>query len=209
MKVPHCCKALLSLSLLVLLTPASLTAQEAPGSEVGAMLPGGSGSYVISPLDYLRVALYVADELQFESQVRVSQEGSISVPHLGKVDVAGLSLEETREQLYEPYNRDFYVEPHIDVSVLSYSERSVTVIGKVNRQGQIPFPSEEGMTLLEAIALAGGWSNDRLSDKRNVTITRTEANGERVSIEIDARNISTKDYPLKEGDLINVPERLW
>lgn len=179
----------------------------APGEE-GA-LGQLSGSYMVSPLDYLRIALYVADELQFETEVRVSQSGKITVPHLGTVDVAGQSIEEMRDDLYEPYNASYYVEPHIDVVVLSYAERSVTVIGKVNRQGLVPFPSEEELTLLQAIALAGGWSADRLADKRNVTITRTDASGERFTLEVDARNISTQDHPLKEGDLIRVPERLW
>ncbi len=199
--------------LMALLAPLfPLDAQEEvpamPSGEAGAM-GQLSGSYMISPLDYLRVALYVADELQFETEVRVSQSGKVTVPHLGSVDVAEQSIEEMREKLYEPYNADFYVEPHIDVVVLSYAERSVTVIGKVNRQGLVPFPSEEELTLLQAIALAGGWSADRLADKRNVTITRTEDSGERFTIEVDARNISTQDHPLKEGDLIRVPERLW
>lgn len=180
----------------------------APPAEEG-LLGQLSGSYMVSPLDYLRIALYVADDLQFETEVRVSQSGKITVPHLGTVDVAGKSIEEMRSELYEPYNAAFYVEPHIDVVVLSYAERSVTVIGKVNRQGLVPFPSEEQLTLLQAIALAGGWSADRLADKRNVTITRTDDSGERFTIEVDARDISTQDHPLKEGDLIRVPERLW
>jgi polysaccharide export outer membrane protein len=141
--------------------------------------------------------------------VRVSQDGSVTVPHLGTVKISGKSIEEVRDDLYEPYNRDYYVNPHIEVIVLSYAERSVTVIGKVNRQGLVPFPSEEGLTLLEAIALAGGWSADRLSDKRNVTITRRGEDGEKYTIEVDARDLTNKDYQLQEGDVINVPERIW
>lgn len=168
-----------------------------------------SASYVISPLDYLRIALYVADSLQFQTEVRVSQAGTITVPHIGTVSIAGQAIEEVRERLYDPYNRDYYVDPHIEVIVLSYAERSVTVIGKVNRQGLVPFPSEEGLTLLEAIALAGGWSADRLADQRNVTITRRGDDGEKFSIQVDARNLTNKDYQLQEGDVINVPERIW
>jgi len=178
-----------------------------PGSiDAGAQV---SGSYVISPLDYLRVALFVADEAipqEFAPGPALEQR---LAGWLGTVQVAGKSIEEMRDDLYAPYNRDYYVNPHIDVVVLGYSERSVTVIGKVNRQGLIPFPSEEGLTLLQAIALAGGWSADRLSDKRNVTITRTDEDGERFVIQVDARNITSSEYPLREGDLINVPERIW
>jgi polysaccharide export outer membrane protein len=168
-----------------------------------------SGSYVISPLDYLRIALFVADEVQFQTEVRVSQSGKVTVPHLGSVEVAGRTVEEVRDDLFVPYDENYYVDPHIDVVVLSYAERSVTVIGKVNRQGLVPFPSEKGLTLMEAIAAAGGWSADRLADKGNVSITRTTDEGEKVVLEIDARKISTTDYPLMEGDLINVPERIW
>lgn len=174
----------------------------------GALQPASS-SYEISPLDVVRVTLYVADEVQFNTEARVSQQGFISLPYLNNVDVAGSTVDQVRELIYEPYNRDYYVEPHLDIVVLSYSVRSVTVIGKVNRQGPVPFPAEEKMHLLEAIAHSGGWSNDRLADVRSVTITRTGDDGEKDVIQIDARNITARDHPLKDGDLINVPERMW
>jgi len=211
MKSPlqKCFLCLAGMLLTSLFASTALAQDVASGSDGAGSLPGVSSSYVISPLDYLRVTLYVADEAQFSTELRVSQAGTVSLPHLGTVHVSGKSIDEVRESIYEPYNRDYYVNPHIDIVVLSYSERSVTVIGKVNRQGLIPFPSEKGLTLLEAIAAAGGWSNDRLSDKRNVTITTTDENGEKTVIEVDARNLTTRDYPLKEGDLVNVPERIW
>jgi len=178
-----------------------------PKENAGSSLT--SGSYTIKPLDLLRVALYVADEIQFESQVRVSQDGSVSLPHLGRVNLADKSLDEARDYLYQPYDERYYVDPYVDLVVLEYSDRKVTVIGKVNRQGSIPFPSEEDLYLLEAIAMAGGWSSDRLADTKNVTITRTDEDGKKFVIEVDARNITATEHPLKDGDLVNVPERIW
>ncbi len=201
-----------SLLIFVLGVSQPLFSQSEGGSaESGPMagLQPASSSYRISPLDVVRVTLYVADEVQFQTEARVSQEGSISLPYLNNVEVAGMTVDEVREHIYEPYNRDYYVEPHLDIVVLSYSVRTVTVIGKVNRQGAVPFPAEEKLHLLEAIAHAGGWSNDRLADIRNVTIARTDENGERYVIQVDARNITARDHPLKDGDLINVPERMW
>ncbi|MEX0323935.1 MAG: polysaccharide biosynthesis/export family protein [Puniceicoccaceae bacterium] len=199
---------LLSAIIIAVAALSPVNAQEA-GGNAGAAPTGPSSSYQVASLDYLKISLFVADELQFSTELRVGQNGSISVPHLGALEISGKSIEEVREALYEPYNRDYYVNPHIEITVLAYSERTVTVIGKVNRQGMVPFPSEKGLTLLEAIAAAGGWSNDRLADKRKVTITRTEANGEKTVIEVDARELTTKDYPLEEGDLINIPERIF
>lgn len=202
----------LKLALFGLICAAFAPVHAQPAGSVDSGMGSGaetSSSYVIAPLDYLKVSLFVADEVQFSSETRVSQSGTISVPHLGTIEIAGLTIEEMRDLLYEPYNRDYYVNPHIDITVLGYAERSVTVIGKVNRQGLVPFPSEKGLTLLEAIAMAGGWSGDRLADKRNVTITRTNEDGDKFVLEVDARNLTTQDYPLQEGDLVNVPERLW
>lgn len=184
----------------------------APAATEGGQIPGErrvSSSYEINRLDVIRISLYVADELQFQTEARVSQAGTVSLPYLGSVSVVGQTVNEIRETLYEPYNRDYYVEPHIDVAVMAYSERFVTVIGKVNSQGPVPFPTEEEMHLLEAIARAGGWSNDRLADMRNVTITRTDEDGEKNTIQVDARNITAQEHPLRDGDLINVPERMW
>ncbi|MCC5834263.1 MAG: polysaccharide biosynthesis/export family protein [Opitutales bacterium] len=193
--------------------PASLDAQgggsPSPSEGMGGSEVMTSSSYRIANLDVIRVTLYVADEVQFKTEARVSQNGTISLPYLGSVEVVGLTMDEVRERLYEPYNRDYYVEPHLDVAIMAYSERFVTVIGKVNSQGPVPFPTEERMYLLEAIARAGGWSNDRLADMRNVTITRTDDEGERQTIQVDARNITARDHPLRDGDLINVPERMW
>lgn len=198
----------LSAILLAVSASTYISAQEA-GGNAGAGPTGPSSSYEVSALDYLKISLFVADELQFSTELRVGQDGSISVPHLGALEISGMSIEDVREALYEPYNRDYYVNPHIEITVLAYSERTVTVIGKVNRQGMVPFPSEKGLTLLEAIAAAGGWSNDRLADKRKVTITRTTPSGDKTVIEVDARELTTKDYPLEEGDLINIPERIF
>lgn len=198
------------LALVIGLGLPSIAAQANTGGSASVGVPIGSDlSYIISPLDYLRISVYVADDLQVSTEVRVSQEGDVSLPHIGHIRLAGLSLQSARNKIFEPYNRDFYVNPHIDIVVLAYAERTVTVIGKVNRQGVVPIPSEQGLSLLEAIAMAGGWSADRLADMRNVTITRTNESGERYVIRVDARNITTQDHPLREGDLISVPERIW
>lgn len=203
MKVFH---ALTSLLLLLTLVLSAQAQRSDTGRDAGLFRT--SSSYKISPLDVLRIKLFVADELQFEKEVRVSQEGRITLPHIGEMVVAGLTVDEARSGIYAPYNRDFYVDPQIDFIVSYYASRSVLVTGKVNRQGTINFPSEEPMYLLEAIAEAGGWSNDNLANKREVKIHRTREDGSIQVIEIDARNLGARDHPLQDGDRIEVPRRI-
>jgi len=187
----------------------TLHAQSASPVGSGTSGPQVSGNYVISPLDTLRVRLFVADEPQFETELRVASDGSVTLPHLGLVNLKDKTLEESRVHLYELYNRDYYVNPHLDMVVLAYNQRSVTVIGQVNAQGQVPFPSEEALYLLEAIALAGGWKANDLADTKRVKIIREEANGNMREIVVDARSLSARDMPLQDGDTIEVPRRIW
>ncbi|MDP0500881.1 MAG: polysaccharide biosynthesis/export family protein [Verrucomicrobiota bacterium JB022] len=168
-----------------------------------------SSNYKIKPLDEVTIRLYVADDLQFASQVRVGGDGKISLPYLAPISVEDMTIDEIREALFEPYNKDYYVNPQIDVKVVSYASRVVTVIGKVNSQRKVPFPSEEPLYLIEAIAAAGGWSSDRMARKDNVHIYRKDANGNTTQIVVDATNLTARDYPLQDGDLVEVKERLW
>ena len=168
-----------------------------------------SSSYVVSPLDTVRLSLYVADQLQFTVENRISGDGSIIVPHLGNLTVGGMTLDDARKHLYTLYDRDYYVNPHIELVVLAYNPRFVTVIGQVNEQGQVPFPSEQPMYLIEAIARAGGWVSNDMANKRRVTIVREDESGETLEIEIDATDLGARDVPLADGDTIIVPRRIW
>lgn len=179
------------------------------GSVAGQNMTYASGSYTIRPLDVVRVTLYVADEQQFTTEVRVSSSGTVSLPYLDQVTLAGLTVEEARRFVYEPYNRDYYVEPHIDLVVLTSAARTVTVMGQVNAQGQVFLPSEQPLSLLQAIAAAGGFRSNDLADKRRVRITRIGNDGEEEVITVNADDISATDVPLQENDLIFVPRRMW
>lgn len=143
------------------------------------------------------------------TEVRVSSRGTVTLPYVGTVEVGGRSVSEAREYLYELYNADYYVNPQIDLAVVGYKQRRVNVQGFVNRQGFVIFPPEEEMTLLGAIALAGGWRNDRMGKPSSVRLTRTFPDGSTKEYTIDATNITQKDWPLQDGDYVFVPERRW
>ncbi|MCC5805692.1 MAG: polysaccharide biosynthesis/export family protein [Opitutales bacterium] len=179
------------------------------GTVAGQNMTYASGSYTIRPLDVVRVTLYVADDQQFSTEVRVSSGGTVSLPYLDQVTLAGLTVEEARRFVYEPYNRDYYVEPHIDLVVLTSAARTVTVMGQVNAQGQVFLPSEQPLSLLQAIAAAGGFRSNDLADKRRVRITRIGTDGQEEVLTVNADDISATDMPLQENDLIFVPRRMW
>jgi polysaccharide export outer membrane protein len=161
-------------------------------------------NYLVGPLDVLRFR--IVGEEATATELRVAQDGSVNLPYIGNVVVSGMNVSQIREFLFELYNKDWYVNPQIDLAVIGYKERRVMVQGMVNNQSFVVFPPEEDLTLLGAISKAGGWSNNRLANKEKVLIKRV-VEGEVKEFTIDATKIGPLDWPLKDGDVVEVPER--
>lgn len=194
--------AIASLAFLFLVPSLVVTAQTSldPSTMVKA-----SENYVIGPLDVIHFRIIGEDETQTE--VRVANDGCISLPYIGTVKISDMTVADARSLIYKMYAADYYVNPQVDLAIVSYKQQRVNVQGMVNRQGFVIFPPEEKVTLLGAIAMAGGWSDNRLASK-TVKLVRT-ADNKTTTTEIDTTKIGPEDCPLQDGDLIIVPERTW
>jgi polysaccharide export outer membrane protein len=174
--------------------------------QLGAQAPAAAGNYVLQAGDIVRVQVYQEPDL--DRELRVSQEGTVSLPLIGNVAVAGRSLALAEAEIARLYDADFLVNPQVSVSVLRYAERRINIIGAVNMPGPVVIPPEEKMTLLEAITRAGGFN--RLADKKRVRLTRSGADGQKQNFTIDANTLITgtnsEEWILQPGDTVFVPE---
>lgn len=165
--------------------------------------------YLLQASDLLRVQVFQEDDLTRE--VRISQEYTITLPLIGTIDLRGRTLLEAQKMIRDLYDRDYLVNPQLNIIVLEYAKRTVNVIGSVNTPGAVLFPQEEGLMLLDAITLAGGFN--RLADRSKVRLTRTDERGEAINVLINADEIirgnAKETWPLQRGDVIFVPERLF
>src|SRR5271170_6053271 len=127
-----------------------------------------SQSYVLAPNDVVQIKVYQEDDL--ETKARVGQDGTISFPLIGVVPIGGKTVEQAGALIREKLDKDYLVNPQITLIVVEYSKRRFIVLGQVQKPGSFEIPSEESVTLLEAIAMAGGYT--RLADKANVKVTR-------------------------------------
>lgn len=204
---------------LVILFGVSLAAAERQGSPeqaVEAAKVQRSASerrpdYVLQPQDSLRVFIFQHEDLNKQmDSVQVSPEHTVSLPLVGTISVRGLTARQAESAIREAFDRDFIVNPQVSVVVVKYAERSVNVLGQVGKPDRIPFPQEKGLTIIEAITLAGGPT--RLADLRRVKLTRKQADGETVVEEVDVSAMMNKGgkdaVQLKTGDVIYVPERV-
>ncbi|MEO0795308.1 MAG: polysaccharide biosynthesis/export family protein [Verrucomicrobiota bacterium] len=144
-----------------------------------------------------------------EQQARVSGDGSITLPLIGKVHIAGMTLQDATTLITQLYDRDYIVNPQVSLLLIAYTERRAYVHGQVNRPGPVIIPPEESMTLTQVISSAG--SRTRLASNR-IQLTRVDESGRKKVIELYFDDIlddpKAKDIIVQDGDTIYIPERI-
>lgn len=185
-----------------LLSVAATCATEPP---VVLPLPSEDVRAVLGPGDVLDIRVFGEKELGGVHQV--SFDGTVRLPLVGSIEVRGLSPDEAVDRIAAAYNAQYLHNAQVTVFVKAFNSRKVYVIGQVAKPG--PYTYEEGMTLIAALARAGGAS--RLADPNRAVITR-EVDGETVRAKIRAGDISrgqAADIPVRPGDIIFIPESLF
>lgn len=161
--------------------------------------------YQLTTDDQIAIEVYGEDELR--SAVRLNADGAVSLPLLGQVHLAGLTLNQAAARLTESYGKDYLVNPKVNVMLIGYAKRRFTVLGQVNRPGSYEMPegSPSGIDVLEAVAIAGGYTRiaapERISVKRRDQILR-----------VDAKRLahdSGKSFRIQPGDTITVGESIF
>ena len=167
----------------------------APGGDVPPLPQYNGTVYRLGIGDQLRLVTY--GEQTLSQDFRIGDGGNIAVPLLGSVHAAGLTTTELGKQIEADLrSRKLLRDPSVAVEVGAY--RPISVLGEVAKPGQYPY--QPGMTMLTAIASAGGFTYR--SVEGYAYVVRPE---ERASV---IGKIMAQDY-VKPGDVIKVYERLF
>jgi polysaccharide export outer membrane protein len=175
--------------------------------------PGGSDVYRLYPRDLIKFGVYGENDLS--TSVRIAGNGNISVPLLGEIKVAGLSLSEAEKLIQEKYiSEQILIRPQVSIQVQEYSKKEILILGQAGRQGKIELPAESSsLSIVEAITAAGGFSRIGKGDSVRVTRKNPETGVEEVFVVDAERLISGKGgnemFYVLPGDVIFVPERLF
>ena len=164
-------------------------------------------NYVLKSSDVISLEVYQEPDL--DKEVRIEADGTVTLALIGKVKVSQMTVGEAQSLITDLYDRDFLVEPQVNVLVTSFSPKFVRVLGHVGSPGMVDIPPDKDLTLIDAITQCRGVS--RLGDDRKLTISRTDEEGNTRAFEVNFKKIKrgeAKDYTLEEGDVIYVPERL-
>ena len=143
--------------------------------------------FILGPGDRLEIIVYRHDDLARD--VWIDPSGKIMYPLTGDIHATGLSIFQLRDKIREGLSR-YVVDPQVSIGILSIQSQKIIVLGEVRSPGY--FPVEISMTVLEAIARAGGASAD--AEQESVLLIR----GGLESPELRLLNI---ERVLKRGDL--------
>lgn len=198
----------MAIALATLLAVSALTTQpvaaEGPQTAAGASrdeeanLPGGAPvlsdpNYKLGSGDHIRVIVYGQPDLSGE--FRVDGNGKVALPLVGTVAAGGKSVGQFEKSVVGALKPDYLQDPRVSVEVLSY--RPFYIVGEVQKPGNYPYT--DGMTVINAVAMAGGFTYRAKDD--DFTINRANSPAGAEGEEADQ---NTKVNP---GDVITVPER--
>ena len=120
--------------------------------------------YQLGPGDKLRVTVFGEEDLSGEFEIDGS--GRISMPLIGVVDLRSKSLRQAEAEIVAMLLDGYLRNPKVSVDVLNY--RPFYILGEVNEPGSYPYRA--GMTVLNAVVLAGGYTPR--ADEDDITIQR-------------------------------------
>jgi polysaccharide export outer membrane protein len=185
--------------------PSNASIASTPSNALNA--PSG---YALRSNDQVAVEVFGEDDLR--TNTRLNGEGNLSLPLLGSVHLAGLTLAQAASKITELYGRDYLVNPRVNISLVGYAKRRFTILGQVNRPGSYEMPegSPDGVDLLEAIAMAGGYT--RIAAPERISVRRRAATGDDEILRVDAKRLAKRggeSFQVVPGDTVTISESLF
>jgi len=153
-----------------------------------------SVEYRLGAGDKVRVLVY--NEQDLSGEFEVDGAGQISLPLIGTMKISGLTVPEVERQVSSKLADGFLINPQVSLEIMNY--RPFYILGEVKQPGSYDYVN--GMTILNAVALAGGFT-PRAQEKK-IEVTRNDGDKE-------VRLQSALTAKVLPGDIIRIPQRLF
>jgi polysaccharide biosynthesis/export protein len=197
--------------------PLSVPATTAAAYVPTQPLPSANATgYVLGPEDMLTVRVFAADDIP-DKPAQIDNDGSVTLPMIGQVHAAGLTVEQFQANLVTAYKK-YFKDPQVTVQVNEFHSQPVSVAGNVNTPGVVQLKGNRN--LMEVISQAGGLrpeAGDSVLITRNlsegpipVAGAFTDPTGKYSVAHIDIRAVMSGKDPegnivIKPHDVITVP----
>ena len=186
--------------------PSSTVSPAMNAAGMTPILTAASPQYILRQGDVLQVKVYQEDDLTSVS--RIGKEGTITMPLLGSVKVISNTLDQATVIIHDLLAKDYLVNPQVSLNVVEFAKRRFTVLGEVQRPGTYDMPPDESVSLLQALATAGGYT--RIGNPRRITVQRTVGKTNtllKLDAEAMAANKQQQPFVVLPDDVIMVGEK--
>ena len=165
-------------------------------------------NYKIQPGDLIEITVF--KETDMNRTARISGNGTITFPLACNLKLSELSVPEAESFLAEKLS-EFLIKPQVTVLIKEYGNKQIYVLGEVKKPGSITLPAERRLTVLEAITLAGGFTDLAAPDRTKVL---RNSNGQNQNIQVEISRITKQgdksaDIFLEPNDTIFVPQSFF
>jgi len=132
----------------------------------------------------------------------VELDGTVNLPAIGKVHVAGLSRRAATEKIQDLYKKNLLKDPIIELSIVNLK---VTLLGEFSKQGNF-YIEKENTTLIDVIGEAGGIT--KVADPKTLKIIRGDkSNPELIYVNLnDINSLASKKLVLQNNDIITLQQ---
>jgi protein involved in polysaccharide export with SLBB domain len=181
------------LTAMTLLQP-TLAAAQSPSAGASAAGAVGDANYKLGTGDKMRVIVF--GEPSLSGEFTISDTGEVAFPLIGSVHAAGLTVQEFDEALRGRLADGYLKDPRVSAEVENY--RPFYILGEVQKPGEYPYTN--GLTIMNAVATAGGFSyraNTKIVTVRHAGASKEEA------VKVTAAT------PVGPGDTIVIRERFF
>jgi protein involved in polysaccharide export with SLBB domain len=190
---------------IVLFVVAAACGARDAGAEDSVQPSTARSNYLIRCDDTVNVKVFQEDDLITDA--RVSAAGSIRMPLIGDVVIAGKSPDAAARSIQDALARKFLVDPQVSLTVTQYAKRSFTVLGEVQKPGVYDIPDLQEISLLTAIGYGNGYT--KMADPSNIRVKRI-VDGKWVIYKLNGRKMAGDScaFVIRPDDVIVVGERL-
>lgn len=173
--------------------------------------------YKITRGDVVSVEVLASGEREFAAaQKRVEGTGTINLPYIQEIRLAGLTIAEAQELIAKSYREGRYIRnPVVAVTIETYAPRVVRISGKVNSQASFEIPPDTEMTIMDLIFKANGFAETAKGTE--VRVTRIMPDGKIRVFTLDVESAmkgkvknpsGDAAFVLEPDDVVYVPERI-
>lgn len=200
---------------LVLTAQATLLSVD-PGQQSGTDAPEVPSSYVLGPGDQIVIQALDVEEIS-NNPIPIGMKGDVTLPIVGRLHAAGLTVEEFEAQLNDRLGK-YLTHPQASVIVSEFASQPVSVLGAVKNPGVHQLQGRK--TLAEILSLAGGTQDDagylvkitRRKEWGRIPLpnAREDPTGQFTVAEVDLRSIVEAKNPsanilIRPHDVISIP----